>query len=329
MKILVTGGAGFIGSAVVRQIIGLGHHQVVNLDKRTYTGNLQPLQKVSASPIYQFAAIDICNQALVLAELPRLLPDVVIHLAAESQFDRSIDGSSASIQIIIVGTYHLLQTCRQYWLSLEPVKKAQFSLQQVSNDEVFRDFHGTDDFFSETTPYVPCSRFSASKAACDHQVRAWHRTSGLPVILTNCSNSYGHSHFPQKQLSLVILSTQAGKPSPVSGNGRQVSDWLYVEAHAALYCRKTRGVIGETYNIGGRNEKQNIEVTEASYAVLAELAPQHFGNIRQHCELIQFGQDRTGHDHSRASIGRGLGWRKARTKQFLKADLDLLPQLSR
>lgn len=318
LKILVTGGAGFIGSAVVRHIIRLGQDQVLNLDKLTYAGNLQSLHEVSAAPNYQFAQIDICDQNLVLAELQRFQPDVVMHLAAESHVDRSIDGPSAFIQTNIVGTYSLLEACRQYWLSLEPVKKAQFRFHHVSTDEVYGDLHGTDDYFTETTPYAPSSPYSASKAASDHLVRAWHRTYGLPVVLTNCSNNYGPYHFPEKLIPLVILNALAGKPLPVYGNGQQVRDWLYVEDHAAaLYCVATRGVIGETYNIGGHNEKKNIEVVEAICALLDELAPQRPGSIRQYRELIQFVQDRPGHDHRYAidatKIGRELGWQPAHT----------------
>lgn len=318
MKILVTGGAGFIGSAVIRHIIRASKDQVLNLDKLTYAGNLQSLQEVSADPRYQFAQIDICDQAKVLAVLQSFQPDVVMHLAAESHVDRSIDGPSAFIQTNIVGTYSLLEACRHYWQMLSPQLQQSFRFHHISTDEVYGDLHGTEDLFTETTPYAPSSPYSASKAASDHLVRAWHRTYGLPVLLTNCSNNYGPFHFPEKLIPLVILNALAGKPLPVYGNGQQVRDWLYVEDHAAaLYCVATRGVVGETYNIGGHNEKKNIEVVESICSLLDELVPQRPGNIGRYRELIHFVQDRPGHDHryaiDAAKIGRELGWQPTQT----------------
>ncbi len=318
MKILVTGGAGFIGSAVIRHIIRHSQDQVFNLDKLTYAGNLQSLQDVSADPRYQFGQIDICDQAKVLAVLQSFQPDVVMHLAAESHVDRSIDGPSAFIQTNIVGTYSLLEACRQYWQCLSAELKQSFRFHHISTDEVYGDLHGTEDLFTESTPYAPSSPYSASKAASDHLVRAWHRTYGLPVLLTNCSNNYGPYHFPEKLIPLVILNALAGKPLPVYGNGQQVRDWLYVEDHAAaLYCVATRGVVGETYNIGGHNEKKNIEVVESICSLLDELVPQKPGNIEHYRELIQFVQDRPGHDHRYAidaeKISRELGWQPAQT----------------
>lgn len=318
MKILVTGGAGFIGSAVIRHIIRHSQDQVFNLDKLTYAGNLQSLQDVSADPRYQFGQIDICDQAKVLAVLQSFQPDVVMHLAAESHVDRSIDGPSAFIQTNIVGTYSLLEACRQYWQCLSAELQQSFRFHHISTDEVYGDLHGTEDLFTESTPYAPSSPYSASKAASDHLVRAWHRTYGLPVLLTNCSNNYGPYHFPEKLIPLVILNALAGKPLPVYGNGQQVRDWLYVEDHAAaLYCVATRGVVGETYNIGGHNEKKNIEVVESICSLLDELVPQKPGNIEHYRELIQFVQDRPGHDHRYAidaeKISRELGWQPAQT----------------
>ncbi|WP_430456098.1 dTDP-glucose 4,6-dehydratase [Rheinheimera sp.] len=318
LKILVTGGAGFIGSAVVRHIIRHSQDQVLNLDKLTYAGNLQSLQEVSSDPRYQFVQMDICDQYKVLGELERFQPDVVMHLAAESHVDRSIDGPSAFIQTNIVGTYSLLEACRQYWLQLPHARQQSFRFHHISTDEVYGDLHGTEDLFTETTPYAPSSPYSASKAASDHLVRAWHRTYGLPVLLTNCSNNYGPFHFPEKLIPLVILNALAGKPLPVYGNGQQVRDWLYVEDHAsALYCVATRGLVGETYNIGGHNEKKNIEVVESICSLLDELVPQKPGNIEHYRELIQFVQDRPGHDHryaiDAAKISRDLEWQPAQT----------------
>lgn len=314
MKILVTGGAGFIGSALVRFIIQHTHDSVMNLDKLTYAGNLQSLADVSADPRYQFAQLDIVDGVQVSALLQSFQPDVVMHLAAESHVDRSIDGPAAFIQTNIVGTYSLLEACRHYWLGLDSERRQAFRFHHISTDEVYGDLHGTDDLFTEQTPYAPSSPYSASKAASDHLVRAWHRTYGLPVVITNCSNNYGPYHFPEKLIPLVILNALAGKPLPVYGKGNQIRDWLYVEDHArALYQVVTRGSVGETYNIGGHNEKQNIEVVESICDLLEELAPQKPAGVGQYRDLISYVTDRPGHDLRYAidasKIESALGWK--------------------
>lgn len=314
MKILVTGGAGFIGSALVRFIIQHTHDSVMNLDKLTYAGNLQSLADVSADPRYQFAQLDIVDGVQVSALLQSFQPDVVMHLAAESHVDRSIDGPAAFIQTNIVGTYSLLEACRHYWLGLDSERRQTFRFHHISTDEVYGDLHGTDDLFTEQTPYAPSSPYSASKAASDHLVRAWHRTYGLPVVITNCSNNYGPYHFPEKLIPLVILNALAGKPLPVYGKGNQIRDWLYVEDHArALYQVVTRGSVGETYNIGGHNEKQNIEVVESICDLLEELAPQKPAGVSQYRDLISYVTDRPGHDLRYAidasKIESALGWK--------------------
>lgn len=314
MKILVTGGAGFIGSALVRYLIEHTADSVINLDKLTYAGNLASLASVASNPRYHFVQLEINDAAGVSAVLAEHQPDLVMHLAAESHVDRSIDGPSAFIQTNIVGTYTLLEACRYYWQQLAEPKKSAFRFHHISTDEVYGDLHGTDDLFTEQTPYAPSSPYSASKAASDHLVRAWHRTYGLPVVLTNCSNNYGPYHFPEKLIPLMILNALAGKALPVYGKGNQVRDWLYVEDHArALYQVVTRGVVGETYNIGGHNEKQNIEVVESLCALLEELAPQKPTGVSHYRDLITYVQDRPGHDLRYAidagKIERELGWK--------------------
>ena len=311
MKVLVTGGAGFIGSAVVRHIITNTQASVVNVDKLTYAGNLASLEAVAGSSRYAFEQVDVCHRQELERVFNQHQPDVVMHLAAESHVDRSIDGPAAFIETNIVGTYTLLEAARRYWSALPAERKTVFRFHHISTDEVFGDLHGTEALFTETTPYAPSSPYSASKASSDHLVRAWHRTYGLPVIVTNCSNNYGPYHFPEKLIPLMILNALAGKPLPVYGKGNQIRDWLYVEDHArALYKVVTEGVVGETYNIGGHNEKQNIEVVLTLCSLLDELRPDSVHC--PHANLIAYVQDRPGHDQRYAidasKIQRELGW---------------------
>jgi dTDP-glucose 4,6-dehydratase len=313
MKMLVTGGAGFIGSAVIRHIIGNTDDSVVNLDKLTYAGNLESLASVAENPRYRFEQVDICDRANVDRVLREHRPDLVMHLAAESHVDRSITGPADFIETNIVGTYTLLEAVREYWQSLGTAARQRFRFHHISTDEVYGDLHGTDDLFTETTPYEPSSPYSASKAASDHLVRAWHRTYGLPAIITNCSNNYGPFHFPEKLIPLVILNALEGKPLPVYGNGAQVRDWLYVEDHArALYLVATTAAPGSTYNIGGHNEQRNIDVVNAICALLEELAPNKPKGVTHYRDLITYVQDRPGHDLRYAidasKIQRELGW---------------------
>lgn len=321
MKILLTGGAGFIGSAVVRHIITNTQASVVNVDKLTYAGNLASLEAVAGSSRYAFEQVDVCHRQELERVFNQHQPDVVMHLAAESHVDRSIDGPAAFIETNIVGSYTLLEAARSYWVALPAERKTAFRFHHISTDEVFGDLHGTDDLFTETTPYAPSSPYSASKASSDHLVRAWHRTYGLPVIVTNCSNNYGPYHFPEKLIPLVILNALAGKPLPVYGKGNQIRDWLYVEDHArALYKVVTEGEVGETYNIGGHNEKQNIEVVHAICELMDELAPMHergYPLNTKHSSLITHVTDRPGHDLRYAidasKIEHELGWKPAET----------------
>lgn len=311
MKILVTGGAGFIGSAVIRHIIKNTNNEVLNVDKLTYAGNLESLQEIESNHNYQFKQIDICDVDRITQAFNDFQPDLVMHLAAESHVDRSIDGPNAFIQTNIVGTYTLLDVARKYWLSLENGRKEKFRFHHISTDEVYGDLHGTENLFTETTSYAPSSPYSASKASSDHLVRAWQRTYGLPTIVTNCSNNYGPYHFPEKLIPLVILNALDGKPLPIYGKGDQIRDWLYVEDHArALFKVVTEGEIGETYNIGGHNEKQNIEVVRTICKILDELKPQ--ANSQPYETLITFVKDRPGHDLRYAidasKIKNDLGW---------------------
>lgn len=318
MRILVTGGAGFIGSALIRHLIDNTEHEVLNLDKLTYAGNLESLTRIATNTRYEFVQADIVDQATVSALLKRFEPHAIMHLAAESHVDRSIDGPSDFIQTNIVGTYSLLEATRAYWMTLSAQARADFRFHHISTDEVYGDLHGVDDLFSETTPYAPSSPYSASKAASDHLVRAWQRTYGLPVLVTNCSNNYGPFHFPEKLIPLVILNALAGKPLPVYGNGLQVRDWLFVEDHArALLKVVTEGQVGETYNIGGHNEQKNIDVVRGICALLEELAPEHPPGVACYADLITFVEDRPGHDQRYAidasKIERELGWTPAET----------------
>lgn len=319
MKILVTGGAGFIGSAVVRHIILNTGDSVINLDKLTYAGNLESLSEVSANPRYAFSQTDICDASALQEVFEHHQPDLVMHLAAESHVDRSIDGPAEFIQTNIVGTYTLLEVCRRYWLQLESGRKQRFRFHHISTDEVYGDLpHPADTdgttplpLFTETTAYAPSSPYSASKASSDHLVRAWLRTYGLPTLVTNCSNNYGPYHFPEKLIPLVILNALEEKPLPIYGKGDQIRDWLYVEDHArALYTVLTEGQTGETYNIGGHNEKTNLEVVQAICLLLDELAPRNNG--QPYASLITHVSDRPGHDRRYAidanKIHRELGW---------------------
>ena len=313
MKLLVTGGAGFIGSAVIRHIIGNTTDFVVNVDKLTYAGNLESLASVRGSARYAFERVDICDRESLALVFQEHQPDAVMHLAAESHVDRSIDGPGDFIQTNIVGTYSLLEVARGYWQGLDAQRKAAFRFHHISTDEVYGDLEGPEDLFNEQTPYAPSSPYSASKASSDHLVRAWRRTYGLPTLITNCSNNYGPYHFPEKLIPLMILNALEGKPLPVYGQGNQIRDWLYVEDHArALYQVVTQGKIGETYNIGGHNEKQNIEVVRTLCALLEELAPEKPSGVVRYSDLITFVTDRPGHDHRYAidagNIARELGW---------------------
>ena len=355
MKILVTGGAGFIGSAVIRHIINNTQDSVVNLDKLTYAGNLESLLEVSDSDRYAFEQVDICNADELKRVFTEQQPDAVMHLAAESHVDRSIDGPAEFIQTNIVGTYTLLEAARAYWTTLPEARKQAFRFHHISTDEVYGDLphpndtsggvdntshasvragHACDNglpLFTEQTSYAPSSPYSASKASSDHLVRAWLRTYGFPTLITNCSNNYGPFHFPEKLIPLVILNALEGKPLPIYGKGDQIRDWLYVEDHArALYKVVTEGKVGETYNIGGHNEKQNIEVVQTICAILDELRPlmdasvpvraghtRDSDNTNSYKSLITYVTDRPGHDRRYAidasKIAKELNWQPEET----------------
>jgi dTDP-glucose 4,6-dehydratase len=313
MKILVTGGAGFIGSAVIRNIINNTQDSVINVDCLTYAGNLQSLTSVDSSDRYAFEQVDICNKDELIRVFEQHQPDAVMHLAAESHVDRSIEGPGEFIQTNVVGTFNLLDVARDYWSKLPEERKSAFRFHHISTDEVYGDLEGTDDLFTEETPYAPSSPYSASKAASDHLVRAWYRTYGLPVLVTNCSNNYGPYHFPEKLIPHMILNALDGKPLPVYGDGQQIRDWLYVDDHArALYKVVTEGEVGETYNIGGHNEKTNLHVVETICELLEELAPEKPAGLTNYKDLITFVKDRPGHDLRYAidasKIDKELDW---------------------
>ncbi len=317
MKIIITGGAGFIGSALIRYLMTESEHDILNIDKLTYAGNLASLKSVADSPRYQFKQIDICDRPAISQVFTEYQPDIIMHLAAESHVDRSIDGPLDFIQTNVVGTAVLLEAARDYWQNLSGQDKSRFRFHHISTDEVYGSL-GEDGLFHETTAYDPSSPYSASKAGSDHLVRAWHRTYGLPVVLTNCSNNYGPNQFPEKLIPLIILNALEGKPLPIYGKGDQVRDWLYVEDHArALWRVVTEGSLGETYNIGGHNEKTNLEVVHTVCDILDKLAPEHPGNISQYRDLITHVTDRPGHDQRYAidagKINDTLGWKPMET----------------
>ena len=318
MTLLITGGAGFIGSALIRHLIQNTDERVVNLDKLTYAGNLQSLAAVADNPRYTFEHADICDRTALERIFAKHQPRAVMHLAAESHVDRSIDSAGEFIHTNIVGTFTLLEAARTYFEKQPENQRAAFRFHHISTDEVYGDLHDSDGLFTETTPYAPSSPYSASKASSDHLVRAWQRTYRLPTLITNCSNNYGPCHFPEKLIPHIILNALSGRPLPIYGDGSQIRDWLYVEDHArALYQVVTQGKVGETYNIGGHNEKTNLEVVRTVCALLEELAPQKPAGVAKYEDLITFVKDRPGHDAryaiDAAKIGRELGWQPQET----------------
>ena len=320
MKVLVTGGVGFIGSAVVRELLSHPEHSVVNVDKLTYAANPCSLNELQANPKHVFEHADICDIEAMAGIFRRHSPNAVLHLAAESHVDRSIDGPAAFVQTNLLGTSVLLECARRYLMEVPETRRSSFRFVHISTDEVFGDLDAVEPAFSEQSRYEPSSPYSASKAGSDHLARAWHRTYGLPVIVTNCSNNYGPRHFPEKLVPLMILNALAGKPLPVYGDGRNVRDWLYVEDHARALCQVLeRGTVGETYMIGGRNECQNIDLVRAICAELELQAPHKPEGVKQYADLITFVSDRPGHDRRYAvdagKIERELGWRPEETLQ--------------
>jgi dTDP-glucose 4,6-dehydratase len=312
-KLLITGGAGFIGSAVIRHIINNTNHHVINVDKLTYAGNLESLTSVESNERYTFEQVDICDAIEIKRVFNAHQPDIVMHLAAESHVDRSIDGPGDFIQTNIVGTYTLLEKARDYWSNLYGDKKKNFRFHHVSTDEVYGDLEDVDSLFTENTSYAPSSPYSATKASSDHLVRAWQRTFKFPTLITNCSNNYGPFQFPEKLIPLIILNALKGKNLPIYGNGKQVRDWLYVDDHArALLHVALTGEIGETYNIGGHNEMQNIEVVKTVCAILDDLVPSKLKGVKNYKELITYVIDRSGHDVRYAidasKIANELNW---------------------
>ena len=312
-KILITGGSGFIGSALIRYIINHTQDSVINIDKLTYAANQSALKEVENNPRYAFEQVDICDLKAIESVFEKYQPDAVMHLAAESHVDRSISGAADFIQTNIVGTYTLLEVAKNYWHTLDEAKKTSFRFHHISTDEVYGDLEGTDDLFTETTPYAPSSPYSASKASSDHLVKAWHRTYGLPTIITHSSNNYGFYQYPEKLIPLMTLNALKGKSLPVYGNGLQIRDWLFVEDHAkALYKVMKEGKEGETYNIGGNCEKANIEIIRAICSLLEELVPKKPENIAKYEDLITYVKDRPGHDVRYAidstKIQNELGW---------------------
>ncbi|WP_024460088.1 dTDP-glucose 4,6-dehydratase [Marinimicrobium sp. LS-A18] len=313
MRIIVTGGAGFIGSAVVRQLIADDEHEVLIFDALTYAGNLDSIPGYDQHPKVRFAQVDLRDAEATRQAVLDFAPDVIMHLAAESHVDRSIDGPRAFLETNVMGTFNLLQAAREHFGRLGEPARARFRFHHVSTDEVYGDLEGADSLFTESTAYAPSSPYSASKAASDHLVRAWGRTYGLPVVVTNCSNNYGPYHFPEKLIPHMILNALAGRALPVYGDGSQVRDWLYVEDHArALVLVATQGQIGETYNVGGHNEVKNLDVVRAVCTLLEELAPEKPDGVEQYEDLITFVKDRPGHDKryaiDAAKIQRELGW---------------------
>ena len=318
MNILITGGFGFIGSALIRYIINQTQDSVINIDKLTYAANQSALKEVENNPRYAFEQIDICDLKAIEIVFEKYKPDAVMHLAAESHVDRSITGAADFIQTNIVGTYTLLEVAKNYWHTLDEAKKSAFRFHHISTDEVYGDLEETDDLFTEATPYAPSSPYSASKASSDHLVKAWHRTYGLPTIITHSSNNYGFYQYPEKLIPFMTLNALEGKSLPVYGNGLQIRDWLFVEDHAkALYKVIKEGKVGETYNIGGNCEKANIEIVRTICSLLEELVPNKPEGVARYEDLITYVKDRPGHDVRYAidatKIRCELGWKPQET----------------